>query len=64
MTTEVNILGISFSPRHGNTEVQLREALKAAEELPGVTTEFYNIVGRKLPVFPESESRKPLSGLR
>lgn len=48
MTTEVNILGISFSPRHGNTEVQLREALKAAEELPGVTTEFFSIVGRTL----------------
>jgi multimeric flavodoxin WrbA len=48
MSTEVKVLGISFSPRHGNTEVQIRETLKAAEELDGVTTEFYNIVGRKL----------------
>ena len=48
MSIEVKVLGISFSPRHGNTEVQIRETLKAAEELDGVTTEFYNIVGRKL----------------
>lgn len=48
MTVEVKILGLSFSPRHGNTEIQIRESLKAAEELDGVTTEFYTIVGKKL----------------
>ncbi len=48
MAIEVKILGLAFSPRHGNTEVQLREALRAAEELPGVTTDFYTIVGKKL----------------
>ena len=42
MSTSVKILGLSFSPRHGNTEVILREALRAAEELPGVETDYYD----------------------
>ena len=48
MSTNIKILGLSFSPRHGNSEIQLREALMAAEELPGVETEMYDIVGKKI----------------
>jgi len=33
------ILGISGSPRKGNTEILLDEALKSAERLAGITTE-------------------------
>ena len=43
MTTEVKILGCAWSPRHGNTEIQVQEALQAAAEIPGVTPEFYSI---------------------
>ncbi len=48
MTTEVKILGAAWSPRHGNTEIQVREALQAAEQIPGVTTEFFSIAGKKM----------------
>ncbi len=48
MSTNVKILGLSFSPRHANTEVILREALRAAEELPGVETDYYDIVGKNI----------------
>jgi len=46
--TAVKIVGCAWSPRHGNTEIQVREALQAAEEIPGVTTEFYSIAGKKM----------------
>jgi multimeric flavodoxin WrbA len=48
MATEVKILGCAWSPRHGNTEIQVREALDAAAQIPGVTTEFYSIAGKKM----------------
>lgn len=48
MTTKVKIFGCAWSPRHGNTEIQVQEALKAAEELPGVETEFFSITGRDM----------------
>ncbi|GAG52223.1 unnamed protein product, partial [marine sediment metagenome] len=48
MAIEVKVLGLAFSPRHGNTEILIREALKAAEELAGVSTEFYSIAGKKM----------------
>lgn len=41
--TEVNILGISGSPRHANTEVLVKEALKAADGLGGVETELISL---------------------
>jgi multimeric flavodoxin WrbA len=50
MSTEVKILGIAWSPRHGNTEIMVDEALQAAGQLPGVTTEFYSVAGKK--IFP------------
>jgi len=40
---EVKILGISGSPRHGNTEIMVKEALKSAEELPEVRTHFISL---------------------
>jgi len=48
MSKKVKILGVAWSPRHGNTEIQVREALKAAEEISGVETEYYTIVGKKI----------------
>jgi len=45
---KVRILGISASPRHANTEIGVKEALAGAAELPGVETEFYTIIGKKL----------------
>lgn len=44
----VRIFGIACSPRHGNTEILVNEALKAAREIPGVETEFYSIVGKRI----------------
>lgn len=45
---KVRILGISGSPRHGNTEFIVKEALASAEELPDVETEYYSLAGKKL----------------
>jgi len=46
---EVNILGVSGSPRRGaNTEALVKEALNAAEDLGGVNTEFISLAGKKL----------------
>lgn len=48
MVTKVKIFGCAWSPRHGNTEIQVQEALKAAEELPGVTTSYFSIAGKRM----------------
>lgn len=42
------ILGICGSPRKGATEFAIKEALKAAEEIPGITTEFWSVRGKKI----------------
>jgi len=62
----VRVFGCAFSPRHGNTEVQVKEALRAAEELPGVEAEFYSIAGKKIEpcdscykCFKEATTEKP-----
>lgn len=45
----VKVLGIAASPRHGNTEILVREALKAAQELPfEVEVEFLSFAGKKI----------------
>lgn len=44
----VKILGISGSSRRGSTELALREALKAAEEVPGVSTDLWTVRGKKI----------------
>jgi len=47
MSELVRIVGISSSPRHGNTEILLREALGAAEQAyPQVSTEFISFKGK------------------
>jgi len=38
--SKVKIFGLSGSIRHGNTEILVKEALKAAAELPNVETEY------------------------
>ncbi|MBI4330800.1 MAG: flavodoxin family protein [Chloroflexi bacterium] len=40
---EVNILGISGSPRHANTEILVKETLNAARELGGVQTKLISL---------------------
>ena len=42
------ILGICGSPRKGATEFALREALQAAEEVPGIETQFWTVRGKKI----------------
>jgi multimeric flavodoxin WrbA len=44
----VKILGISGSPRRGNTEIAVKEALAGAREVRDVETDFYTICGKKL----------------
>lgn len=46
--TQVKILGISGSHRKGATEYCVQEALKAAAEVPGITTEFVSLRGKKI----------------
>lgn len=44
----VKILGISGSPRKSGTEYMVREALKAAEEFPDVSTTMITLRGKKI----------------
>ena len=45
----VKILGVVGSPRKGgHTEILMKEALKAAEEIEGVKTEMIHIAGKKI----------------
>ena len=47
MTEKIRILGICSSPRRANTEIMLKEALKAAEEAyPEITTEIVTLKGQ------------------
>ncbi|MDR0841322.1 MAG: flavodoxin family protein [Christensenellaceae bacterium] len=45
---DVKILGISGSHRKGATEYCVQEALNAAAQVPGVTTEFVTLRGKKI----------------
>lgn len=45
---KVKILGISGSPRHGNTDIMVKETLKWAESLGEVETEFIAIADYKI----------------
>ena len=42
----VKILGMAFSPRHGNTEILVKEALDSAKRLE-VETEFYSMAEKQ-----------------
>ncbi len=44
----VKILGISGSPRKASTDYVVHEALRAAEEIPGIETEFWGVQGKKI----------------
>lgn len=44
----VKILGISTSPRHGNTEILVKEALNAASALQEVETDFISVADLKI----------------
>ena len=44
----VKILGISSSHRKGATEYCVQEALREAEKIPGVTTEFLSLRGKNI----------------
>ena len=46
--SSVKILGIVGSPRHGNTEILVKEALKSAEALGKVETRLLHIGGLKI----------------
>lgn len=48
MVVEVTILGISGSPRHGNTEILVKKALEAAEGLSDVKTDIVSLADAKI----------------
>jgi len=48
MSTKVRILGISGSPRKANTDIMVKEALKAAETLGDVETKFISVAGKNI----------------
>jgi multimeric flavodoxin WrbA len=45
---KVKILGISGSPRHGNTDIMVKETLKGAEAVSDVETEFISLSDYKI----------------
>jgi len=45
---KVKILGVSGSPRHGNTDILVKEALEGAKEIPNVETEFISLAGKRI----------------
>jgi multimeric flavodoxin WrbA len=45
---DVKILGISASPRVGNTLIMVHEAMKSAEAIGGVKTELFSFKGKKI----------------
>lgn len=48
MMRAIKIVGIAGSPRRGNTELLVKEALKAAEGIGDVETEFITLVGKNI----------------
>lgn len=44
---DIKILGISGSPRHGNTEILVREALEGAKA-EGAETDFVSLAGKRI----------------
>jgi len=45
---KVKILGIAGSPRHGNTEIAVKEALEGAKGLGDVSTKFITLAGKEI----------------
>lgn len=48
MKAHTSVLGIAGSPRHGNTDILVKEALKGAEEINGTTVEFVSLAGLRI----------------
>ena len=46
--SSIRVIGIAGSPRHGNTELIVKEALKAAEEIGNIETKFITLAGKKI----------------
>jgi len=44
----IKVFGSAWSPRHGNTEILVKEALKACRQLPGVETSFWSLTGKTM----------------
>jgi multimeric flavodoxin WrbA len=44
----IRVLGVAASPRSGATTRLVRVALRGAEELPGVETEYVSLAGRRI----------------
>lgn len=45
---DIRVVGVSGSPRHANTDIMVKEALAAAAEVPGTTTEFVSLANKKI----------------
>jgi len=45
---KILVLGISCSPRNGNTSLLIKEALKGAEEVGSVDTNFMSLAGKSI----------------
>ena len=45
---QVKIMGVSGSPQKGATQFSVREALKAAAQVPGVTVDFIDLKAKKI----------------
>ena len=56
---EVKILGISSSPRSGNTLIMVHEALKSAETVSGIKTELYSFIGKPRDAVADGIRRGP-----
>ena len=48
MNTQVKIVGVSGSPRKGATQYCVREALLAATEISGISTEFIDLKAKEI----------------
>jgi multimeric flavodoxin WrbA len=48
VTVVVGVLGVSASPRHGNTSILVQAALLGAARVPGVATEYVSLAGRAI----------------
>lgn len=44
----IKVIGICGSPRKGNTEIMVKEALRGAEEIEDVKTDFLGLAGKKI----------------
>ena len=48
MNTQIKIVGVSGSPRKGATQYCVQEALLAATEISGISTEFIDLKAKEI----------------